>query len=290
MQKNTGIIDSVYYHFCNNPLKFPAATSSTLGCCSRKLPFPAAGRHCDGASSGGGGHEWGEGLCLHVPLPAVGVSLCPGVCVSWCIYVLVSQCLCVPVSLCPCILVPPCPCVPVSWCLCVLVPCAQVPPVLVSPRPGAPCPDVSVSWCPCVLASPCPCVLALQNTRTICRGARRRCHSNPLHSLASHWAAHCWWGAPVCVHLWLRDGERLWLQEQVSLNEEMGWEATQELPLRARFAALSTVTVIAIPAICISLQTPTSVDSTSPGGSSAAPRGPHRWHYVWSCAAKSEQG
>lgn len=69
--------------------------------------------------------------------------------------------------------------------------------------------------------------------------------------------------------------EQLWLQEQVCLNEEMEWEATQELPLRPRFAALSTVTVIAISALCISLQTLTSVGSTSPGGSSAAPRGPH---------------
>lgn len=59
MQKNTGIIDGVYYHSYNNPLKFSAAMSSTLGYYSRKLPFPEAGRHCSGASSEGGGHEWG---------------------------------------------------------------------------------------------------------------------------------------------------------------------------------------------------------------------------------------
>lgn len=107
---------------------------------------------------------------------------------------------------------PMCPYVLVSWC----------PSVPMSPCPGALCPDVSVSWHPCVPMSLCPCALALQNVRTVCRGACRRCHSNPLHSLASHWAAHCWWGAPVCVRLWLCDGEQLWLQEQVCLNEEMG--------------------------------------------------------------------
>lgn len=123
-------------------------------------------------------------------------SCCGGVPVSWCLCVLMYLCPGVPVSLCPCVLMSLYPGAPLSLCPCVLMslcPCALCPgtPVLVSPHPGAPCPDVSVSWCPCVLASPCPCVLALQNTRTVCRGARRRCHSNPLHSLASHWAVYC---------------------------------------------------------------------------------------------------
>lgn len=67
---------------------------------------------------------------------------------------------------------PMCPYVLVSWC----------PSVPMSPCPGALCPDVSVSWHPCVPMSLCPCALALQNVRTVCRGACRRCHSNPLHS------------------------------------------------------------------------------------------------------------